>query len=257
VAKISDQTELSYELRLRKIERELTWTRFALISLAVICGISFTVARSRNYAKVNADEFVLKDSSGRIRARLAISADGPALELYSSSGEERAALVGGSDDANLDLYLPVTGPATSRVGVNLFKGKIMVASLDGGPASTDLRLKSAMGTGVASVEVKRKTVMMGLDGNPAAGSGLALEARPDVSCLAAQGDEKESQGAGASMCLDSRGRPMVALSGRRGHETILGVAPLQYQRTGESWGSSAASLVLMAKDGKVLWAEPR
>ena len=254
---IAKETELFHEFRLRKLERELLWTRFMLIGLAVVFGISFVATRSRNQSKLTAQEFDLKDSSGRIRARLAISPGGPALELYAASGEERAALVGGREDASLNLFLPATASRASNASVNFFDGTTSVVSLTGGPSMTGLQLSSAKGTGIASLEVKRQLAVMGLDGNPAEGSGLAFEARPDASCLEAQGDEKESAAAAASMCLNAQGEPSLYLNGRRGHATILGVAPLSYQRPGALWGGSAASLVMMEKGGKVLWSEPR
>lgn len=38
---------------------------------------------------VEADEFVLKDALGRVRAKLAMGEEGPALNLYDNSGQPR------------------------------------------------------------------------------------------------------------------------------------------------------------------------
>ena len=41
---------------------------------------------------VEADEYVLKDSTGRVRARLGMAEEGPALTLYGESGQPTAML---------------------------------------------------------------------------------------------------------------------------------------------------------------------
>ena len=41
---------------------------------------------------VEADEFVLKDSTGRVRARLGMAEEGPALNLYDENGQPTAML---------------------------------------------------------------------------------------------------------------------------------------------------------------------
>jgi hypothetical protein len=253
----SNETDRTYEARLLKLERQLRWTRLALITMAAIFGITFAITRTKNFTRVNAQEFVLKDSSGRIRAKLAMLHSEPGLKLYAASGEERVDLAGGGEDAGLSLYLPVTASQTSSAGFSVYEGEKQIASLSGGPSSTKLLISSASGTGTASIFAKQGVATMGLDANPQQGSGLILQAAEDASCLAAHADEANSQASGASMCLDSQGHPSLMLNGRKGHSTILGVAPANYQRSGANWGNNAASLALTANNGKVLWSEPR
>jgi hypothetical protein len=252
----SDQAELTYDVRLRKLERENTWMKRAGIGIAVLFALIMLFTRTRNFEKVNAGEFDLKDSSGQIRARLAVLPDGPGLELYAASGEKRVALAGGGERANLSLYLPATASPSSTASINLYQDKQLIASMSGGPSSTDLRLHSAKGTGDASLTVASELAAMGLDGNPAEGSGLALEAGGNTSCLKARSDKQENSMSGAAMCVDSEGHPSVELGGLQGHKAIVGVAPLGEQQPGKIWGSSAASLALVGEKGKVLWSAP-
>src|SRR5579859_7400860 len=161
----SQPAELDYEGRLRKLERENTWIKRAGISIVVVFTLILLVARTRNFDKVDADEFDLKDSSGQLRAKLALLPDGPGLVLYAASGEERVALVGGAEDANLSLYLPVTASSSSTAGVSLFENNELLASLSGGPSAAGLKLHSANGTGVASLMVQPDVAAIILDGN--------------------------------------------------------------------------------------------
>lgn len=250
-------TDISYETRLAKLERERRWTRIALVAMVVVFGISFSLTRTRNYAQLSAHEIDLNDSSGRIRAKLAITGEGAGLTMYAASGEERAELIGGGEDAGLNLYLPVTASAPSSGGVRIFDGKKQVVSLIGGPASTAFSLGSASGTGVASIVVKDELATMALDSNPVEGSGLSFEASRYASCLVAQGNEQETQKTGASMCSDSMGQPSLMLNGRDGEATILGVAPGAYRQPRATWGGNAASSAIIAKNGQVLWSRPR
>ncbi|HVY91463.1 MAG TPA: hypothetical protein VHA14_01895 [Bryobacteraceae bacterium] len=253
----NSHVDISYETRLRKLERERRWTRIALIAMAVIFAVSFSLTRTRDYSRVSAHEFDLSDSNGRTRAKLALTGEGAGLTMYAASGEERAELSGGGENAGLSLYLPVTASSPSSGGVRIFDGKKQVAELSGGPASTVLSLGSASGTGVASIVVNDELATMTIDGNPVEGSGLTFEASRYASCLLAQGNEQESQRTGVSMCSDSLGQPSLMLNGRDGEATILGVAPGVYRQPRATWGSSAASSAMIARNGKVLWAQPR
>jgi hypothetical protein len=50
--------------------------------------------------------------------------------------------------------------------------------------------------------------------------------------------------------------PSIGMSDDAGFETDLGSAELVSPKTGEKHRTSAASLVLLGKDGKVLWSAP-
>jgi hypothetical protein len=205
---------------------------------------------------VSAQEFDLRDANGQLRAKLANLPEGPGLELYAASGEQRASLVGAAEDAKLNLYLPVTASAASTAAVNLFDGTKLIASLSGGPSSTKLRLDSAKGTVAASLMVRHHLAVMGVEGYPSSDTDLG-SATTRATCLKPEAEETRPPTIGTMMCVDAQGRPTIVLNDRDDKKTVLGVAPLADKKPGTLLGSSAASLALLGKDGKVLWSAPQ
>jgi hypothetical protein len=251
------ESAADYEGRLRRLERENTWIKGAVVAIAVLFAINLLVTRPRTFGRLSAQEFDLKDSNGQLRAKLAMLPEGPGLELYAASGEERASLVGAAEDAELNLYLPVTASAASMAGVNLFEGTKPIASLSGGPSSTKLRLDSVEGTVGASLTVGRHLALLGLEGYPDKDTDLGSATTPRAACLKPEAEQKRPPTIGVMMCVDAQGRPTIALDDRDNEMTVLGVAPLADKKPGTLLGSTAASLALLGKDGRVLWSAPR
>jgi hypothetical protein len=251
------ETDAGFDRRLRKLERENTWMKRGLIAIAVLFAINLVVTRPRTFGRVTAREFDLEDSAGRIRARLGSLPEGPGLELYAASGEERASLLGADEDSKLNLYVPVTASPASTAAVNLYHGGKLIGSLSGGPSSTQLRIDSAEGTVAASLTVKRHLAIMGLEGHGGTETESVSEAKPDTTCLRPEGENDKTAAMGTMICLDSQGRPTIALNDRAGEKTVVGVAPLGDKKPGSLLGSSAASVALLGKDGKLLWSAPK
>jgi hypothetical protein len=78
--------------RLEKLERENRFLK--RLGLIVLLAVGAVVAMAQVPAKrtVIADEFVLKDSAGKVRARLQMDRGAPSLLLYDASGAGRAEL---------------------------------------------------------------------------------------------------------------------------------------------------------------------
>jgi len=232
----------------------------ALIAVAVLFAINLIVTRPRTFGRVTAREFDLEDSAGRIRAKLGILQDGPGLDLYAASGEERVSLLGADEDSKLNLYLPVTASPASTAAVNLYHESKLIGSFAGGPTATQLRLDSAVGNMAASLMVQRHLAKTGLEGTPTTETEPVSESKPKASCLRPEEQDEKTAPPGnapmvaAMICLDSQGGPTILLNDRAGERTVVGVAPLGNKKPGSLLGSSAASLALLGKDGRLLWS---
>ena len=91
--------------RLDKVERENRGLKKA--GVAILAGIAALVLMGHVFTDrvVEAERFVLIDSSGDTRAVLAVAKGGSGLYLYDGTGKIRAGLVGGvADETGLSLY---------------------------------------------------------------------------------------------------------------------------------------------------------
>ncbi len=91
--------------RLDRVERENR--RLKKAGVAILAGIAALVLMGYVVGEkvVEAERFVLIDSSGDTRAVLAVAEGGSGLYLYDKKGKMRAGLVGGvADETGLSLY---------------------------------------------------------------------------------------------------------------------------------------------------------
>jgi len=91
--------------RLDRMERENRRIRQAgVVAVAVIVAVGL-MGHVAGEKVVEAEWFVLLDSSGQPRAVLAVAKGGSGLYLYDNKGKLRAGLVGGvADETGLSLY---------------------------------------------------------------------------------------------------------------------------------------------------------
>jgi len=83
--------------RLEEFQKEIRQIKqIGIAVVAVLVGF-ILVYRLERYRVVSAQEFVLTDSLGPARAKLAFFPEGPGLEVYAASGEPRVELIGGGD----------------------------------------------------------------------------------------------------------------------------------------------------------------
>lgn len=90
--------------RLEKIERENRIVKMVGLILLLAVGAAVAMAQAPTKRTIVADEFVLKDNAGKVRARLYMDRGGPMLSLYDASGVERANLMQNEGTAGLILY---------------------------------------------------------------------------------------------------------------------------------------------------------
>jgi len=93
---MNESTMNNMEQRLDRLEREnLRWRRIGFLVLVVIAAmVLMGQAKVSRVAKViEAEKFVVRDKSGKVRAALQTSAkDGPSLDLYDKNGKNRVQL---------------------------------------------------------------------------------------------------------------------------------------------------------------------
>lgn len=202
----------AYQRRLEKLEKQNRWMQAAVSVLAVLFLANVILTRPRRFAAVTASEFDLKDPNGATRARLAMSPDGPGLELYAPSGEERATLVGGDENAGLSLYIPATASPGAAAAVNLFNGTEQIASLSGSPSATSLQIDSATGNVTASLAANNDFALLGLKGTTENTESVP-STTSNASCAnPADAEDHKSAPLGAMICLDSQAGPTIVLS---------------------------------------------
>jgi hypothetical protein len=78
--------------RLERLEGESTWIKRIGLAASLLATCVFIVGQARPTRIVDADKFVLRDSSGRMRASLGMVLNGPSLNLYDADGKSRVEL---------------------------------------------------------------------------------------------------------------------------------------------------------------------
>ena len=159
--------------RVEKLERQNRLFKRAALGLLLLPVCMLVMGQAQPSRTIEADEFVLKDSAGHMRAELTSIGGGlPALLFFDAQGKQESALF----EDSYDISGP--DPHTSAIYVG---------------------------------------------SNPSDAS------------------DKE---------------PRIMLEGTNGFSAILGSSDLITTRTGEKHQTSAASLVLLGKNGTVLWSAP-
>lgn len=182
-------SELSLDRLKQQIDRleqgNWRWKCLTLIFLIIIGSVVLMGQVLRKTTVVEAEKFVLRDSSGNMRAEFTTSGGvGPALFLYHKG--EHPDNPPHAIDLQVFDHQPLAGPAMTRIGLRDSKGQML-----------------------AKLEVS-------------SGGQVALTLR------------------------DERFKERV----------VLGYVALQRTRTGSTELRPPSSLVLLDKDGKVIWEAP-
>lgn len=244
--------------RLARLERQNRWFKragFALLLLAAAIAVMGQAGASR---VLEANEFVLKDSAGKVRARLSMeTADRPTLTFYASNGLLPALLAGG-DEPFLVLNRAGSNEQISLsankafYGLGLYDKALRVGlSVQKGAPGLDLFDEN----GTRRVELTDdssgpKFNLTDSDGK----AGFALWVAPFGA-----GPDFSMYDSGGKLRVDlvaPPGGPSLKLEDEGGFSAILGSTDLLIPRTGRKEATSAASLLLFGKDGKVLWSAP-
>jgi hypothetical protein len=240
--------------RLHKLQKEIRRIKRLGIGVTAALAALILLYRPVTHRQVSAQEFVLTDALGRVRARLAFFPDGPGLEIYGASGEPRVHLVGGGEEATLNLYIPVTAER-GAASVNFFRDDTVVSSFRANPATSILEMHSAADGGAAFLSLQGGTASLTLS---SAGEGtpkVSLETNENYACATLGGAHEPL--AGGSLCLHAPGLPALELTDLKGNRAVLGIRQTADLATGGPPENSAASLALQHKSGKSLHLTPR
>lgn len=210
--------------RLEKVEKQNRMAKKLFLTALVLGGTLVVMGQARQNRVVEAERFLLKDGLGRTRARLELQGgDRPALSLLNENGFPLVSLVAGGEGSFVSLC---DSPCKDSVEITLSQNVKGLAIYEAGaawPSNKDKLAGLRVGVGV-------------VNGMP----GFDLFGKA---------------GETASLRLDKVG-PNIALSDDQGFSTTIGSAALETLQTGESHRTSAASIVLFGKSGKVLWSAP-
>jgi hypothetical protein len=199
----------------------------------VLMALSATLlmGQARATKVLEANEFVLKDASGKVRARLGIGVTGlqlpsnapsnlASLELYDSAATPMVRLMAATDDGSLTLGPSSPGMPAIAMDAN---SKGAIEEFNGGATGT----RRAM---VLNADPTGTTLVLNSSGGEKHGISLT------------DGDSLKS--------------PSVVVFDAAGFEAQLGVANTTVTATGQQRKTSAASLIFLDKNANVIWTAP-
>jgi hypothetical protein len=189
-------------------------TGIVLVALAA----SVLMAAAASNRVVTANEFVLKDSTGRDRAKLAIVDGAAQLTFQDVQGRLRARLG--------QMEFSASGPYGALLELD-------------GEHGEKITMWNATGNSLIFEEQGKSEVWLS--------GGMADSVEPSFRLSSVKGKQ---------ISLDTTS-PNIGVTDAEGFETQMGSASLFVSQTGVTSKTSAASLVLFGKDKKVLWSAPR
>ncbi len=246
-------TELTDILtRLGRVERENRRLKQVGFVVLVLVGAVLLMGQARSNRTVEAEQFILKDANGRMRARLAMEkADRPTLVFTDAKGLQLVSLEGG-DSPSLNLCKGVC--ESQQVWLGTYPNGLFGVALYGKDDGTPLH---GLQVGLGVVNGVPGLNLFGKD--PSVQASLDLETGPRLVLNDANGNVALATG---SIFLSdpkgnvSLGQGSIGVGDGQGFRTTIGSTELGTPRTGETHKTSAASIVLFGKDRKVLWSAP-
>jgi hypothetical protein len=218
------------EKRVAKLEAQNWRFKKAGIASFIIATAIIIMGQAPAKRIVTADEFILKDSLGIVRAKLGFAgvSQDPTLTLIDVNGRERAYLATEAIEfADSNGTTRVLLGSSNAISYKLVEGKTQIT--DQGP-------------GLFFDGADRK-VLMEIRG---------MSSGSSISFLG-QGPAEWGQQAVLESSADG---PSLTLSDAQGFRTIAGIASLKTPRTGASTKTSAASVILFDKEGRSVWSAP-
>jgi hypothetical protein len=201
------------------------------IALVIFLATGAAVAMGQAPAKriVVADQFILKDSAGIVRATLGFDRNEPTLTLIDANGRVRANLR--TESIN---FLDVNGTqrvmmgSSTEISTKLVEGEEQI--IDQGPGLT--------------LSAADKKWMVDLRGMSEGGSLSLFGQSP------ANSDRQQA------VLASTADGPSLTLSDTQGFKAIVGKASLRSPSTGTTSKTSAASVILFDKQGASVWSAP-
>jgi len=210
--------------RLLKLERQnLRLKRIGAAALVVAFSL-LVMGQAPQKRTVEADEFILKDGDGNVRARLSMNAalDAPKMVFFDAKGRPSVEVNGG--------FVPTAG------NVSVQGGGMLLFDSKGEERASFLVDDNGAYFRLSDVQGSAKTLLR---------EGAVLV--QDGALIA---NSKETKAA-AVVLSDS-----IQVSDGQGFVARLGTGELVTPKTGETHKTSAASLVLLDKDKNVIWHAP-
>lgn len=219
--------------RLDRLERQNARLKSISVTIVLLAlSVPLLMGQARTAKVLEANEFLLKDASGRVRARLGIGATG--LQLPSNAP---------SDLVSLELYDSAAKPMARLMAAT---GDVSLAL---GPLSPEMQMP------VIGMDVNEKGALLTLAaGKSGARRMVNLNADPNETVLALT-----SPGARQGISLrdgDPLKSPTVVVFDASGFESHLGVSNTTVTGTGQQRKTSAASLIFLDKNANVIWTAP-
>lgn len=224
--------------RIETLESANRRLRRAGLAIALVAVVVVAMGQAKPTRSVEAQEFILRDTSGRERAALRMVGDSPEFVLEDRRERKLAVLrLDGSRSPVLSFY-GRDGEESMKLSEYLFQlggetdkaGLVQITAASAGPT---------IDTKASPEELKR-----------AVEAGASLT-KPIASIYLGASNRKGS----LSLAVEG-GDPNLQIQDNNGFETILGSTELVTPRTGETHKTSAASVVLFGKDSKILWSAP-
>jgi hypothetical protein len=251
--------------RIDRLEKENRWLKH--IGVLVLVGIAAVVlmgqAMSSRVAKViQAEKFVLRDSSGRIRAELSTLHGGepslvlfdkslitravlgvingsPRLDIYDGNGMRRAVLGATLDGSpRLELYNP-DGERRARLGLHANMANFALYD-ETGKTRFGLNVL-APGSPTMIFVGKNEMVQLSLDVLPDGRAGLMIN---------------DKGGASIRLSAEPDGLGLTIIDKDGTSRAVLGSTSLETIGTGALSARPESSLVLFDERGKVIWSAP-
>jgi len=231
--------------RLARLEREnRRWRRAGAMVLAALAAVVLLgqAAPGNGGRTVEAEQFVLRDAGGKVRAVLHAGADGsPHLEMRDAAGNARA---------SLGLLGDVAGLSMTEAGGK--GGVVLHTQADGRPSLTFTDRNGS----------RRMTLFLAHDGS----STLAFSDRQRASRMVLNAIDNGPMGLffydasgrlRSLLDVEPDGSPALALfDENRTSRAILGHTELEGGKPGTTEKRQASSLLLFDKTGRVIWRAP-
>ena len=236
--------------RVAALERENRRIKRAGLAGLLVGACLILMGQARPSGTLEANEYILRDANGITTARLYNSPNGPLLDFLGNGGDVLAS-VGSLQRVGGQIFLK------TRSGESLFlyptglqfsdRDSHERISMQAGNDGANLQLSDANGVPHATIKSTSHAAFMQLTGaEPEQVIGMATIAGPAL-----------GMSDGKAYCtLHILPKPGLVVHDAQGAEADLGGPSLQTITTGEKPETSAASLVLLGKDGKVLWSAP-
>lgn len=210
--------------RLEKLERQNRRMKQAGIAGLLFISCVLLMGQAPSTKAVEANEFILRDTSGKTLGRWTIEKGLPKMEMYDVTKRQQTTF----------------GIASALVGLGGRGATVPqpVLRMEEGDTSTVL----LVGTGGSNL-------IFNTSGDNASSVMLGMSLFGPQLFLGRNGKSN------ATLSITGSG-PSLEITDEAGFQTTIGNAELETARTGESHKTSAASVILFDKDKKVLWKAP-